>query len=91
MRVIPSSDKAEYQGPRIPKLTAKEHAALAAIEASKARYIPLVCEHYTTLETDLQYSTWRPRKGLSFCETCNVWVKTGRRRAPVEIPIDPLF
>jgi hypothetical protein len=91
MRVIPSSQKAEYQGPRIPKLTAKEHAALAAIEATKARYIPLVCEHYTTLETDLQYSAWRPKKGLSFCETCNAWVKSGRRRAPVQTPMDPLF
>ena len=91
MRVIRRSDKVEYQGPRVPKLTAKEHAALAAIEATKARYIPLVCEHYTTLEADERYSLWRPTKGLSFCETCNAWVKSGRRRAPVVTPMDPLF
>jgi hypothetical protein len=66
-------------------------ARAAAIERAKARYLPLACGHYSTLEADEGYSVWRPRKGVTLCETCHKWVDISRPKPP-DITLDtPLF
>jgi hypothetical protein len=66
-------------------------ARLAVIDSSKARYLYLVCGHYSTLETDEAYSIWRPRKGVTLCENCQDWVEIAKPPAPVDLGNTPMF
>lgn len=73
MRII-TSNSALSTGRRAPG-NPRDAAARAAIERVYSRYIPLICGHFTDLDTDMLYSNWRPRgrgaKRQSYCENCS--------------------
>lgn len=66
-------------------------ARLAAIEKSLARYLHLECGHYQTLETFNLYLVFRPKKGLTFCESCNENVKIAQPPHRRPLPQEPMF
>jgi hypothetical protein len=93
MKIISgSADARDGVASPSPKLTPQEKAARkAAIAASAAQYIKLICDHFTTLERDQAYGFWRPGKGVSFCENCGGWRKFKPKVKRVIIPPEPLF
>jgi hypothetical protein len=75
---------------RIPRKTMQERLARqAVIERALSKYLPLVCGHFSTLDTDLSYSCYRPKRGVTFCESCNDWVEVQKPPAPPEYPDNP--
>lgn len=66
-------------------------ARQAAIEGQLARYIPIVCGHLTTLDTQDIYLNYRPKRGMVYCETCHKWQAVAKPSAPPELPQEPMF
>lgn len=73
MRVIQSRKLRQSYSGRYP--ANRDAAQRAAIDKSLSKYLHLVCGHYSTLDTDLFYSCYRPRRGVTYCETCDKWVE----------------
>ena len=66
-------------------------ARRAAIESSLAKYIPLECGDYTTLESLNAYRQYSPKRGFAQCEVCNKWVKISNPPMRPPIPQEPMF
>src|SRR5271165_6430706 len=82
----------EPASPRVPRKTLQERMARqAAIEGQLARYIPIVCGHYTTLDAQDVYLVCRPKRGMVFCESCEKWEKIAKPPEPAPTPQEPLF
>lgn len=80
-----SSGPGRYSKAEMQRDLARE----AAIERQLSKYLHLICEHYSTLETDLFYSHLRPRKGVTWCEVCHKWVALKKPLPPPIYPDDP--
>jgi hypothetical protein len=96
MRIIPPSEQnkggSSSRKRRVPVRTLQERMARqAAIERSMARYLRLVCGHYSTLEVDLFYSDARPKKGMTWCENCHKWVEIKQPPTGDTTPDQPMF
>ena len=93
MRIIPASSPTgnkRHEG-YVPRRTPRDAARDAAIESSRSHYIPLICGHVTTMEVHLLMKYARPRKGVTYCETCEYWVEI--EKPPQAAPLEdvPLF
>lgn len=62
------------------------------MNATKARYLRLICGHYSTLEEQEAVSLWKPKRGLYWCDLDDDWVKIAPPRVlPADYPDEPLF
>ena len=61
------------------------------MEKKFARYLRLNCGHLQTLETFDQYICFRPKRGWTYCENCDDFVKISQPLKPPDLPMEPMF